>query len=72
MRVRDTLRAQKPVPDARYEPAASDPFIAVEGDCAPEAAVFLKCVMLRAAFGGMAGDIEMLNEFTAVWRLRCT
>ena len=71
MRVRDTLHAEAPSPDAQPEQAAGDPFMAVDGHCAPEAEVLLKSIMLRAAFGGMAGDIEMLNGFTAVWRHRC-
>jgi hypothetical protein len=71
VRIRDALRAEGPGPAVHPEQAACDPFSAVDGECAPEAAVLLKGVMLRAAFGGMAGDIEMLNEFTAVWRRRC-
>ena len=70
MRVRDTLPAEHPSTDVHPGQAVGDPFTAVDGACCPEAGVLLKSIMLRAAFGGIKGDVEMLNEFTAAWRRR--
>ena len=30
----------------------------------------MRCIAIRAAYGGMAGDVTMLREFAAVWSSR--
>jgi len=71
VRVRDAVPTGAPAPDAQSEQPHGDPFSAVDGECPPEAAVVVKCIMLRAAFGGMAGDVEMLTGFAPAWQRRC-
>ena len=71
MRVRDAVPTGSPATDAHPQQPNGDPFSAVDGKCPPEAAVVVKCIMLRAAFGGMAGDVEMLAAFAPAWQRRC-
>ena len=71
VRIRDSLPSEGPAPDAHSQQPGSDPFTAVDGTCSSEAAVVVKSIMLRAAFGGMAGDVEMLNAFAPAWQNRC-
>lgn len=35
-----------------------------------EEELLVRCIAIRAAYGGMAGDITMLREFAAVWSTR--
>ena len=35
-----------------------------------EEEVLVRCIAIRAAYGGMAGDVTMLREFAAVWSTR--
>ena len=35
-----------------------------------EEELIVRCIAIRAAYGGMAGDITMLREFAAVWSTR--
>ena len=70
MRVRDKVPTGAPAPDAHLEQPNGDLFSAVDGECPPDAAVVVKCIMLRAAFGGMAGDVEMLTGFAPAWQSR--
>lgn len=32
--------------------------------------LLVRCIAIRAAYGGMAGDVTMLREFAAVWSTR--
>jgi hypothetical protein len=32
--------------------------------------VMVRCILIRAAYGGMAGDVTMLKAFAATWRFR--
>lgn len=35
-----------------------------------EEELLVRCIAIRAAYGGMAGDVTMLREFAAVWSTR--
>ena len=37
----------------------------------PECACLVTCMLLRAAYGGLGGDVAMLKEFAALWAARC-
>ena len=30
----------------------------------------VRCILIRAAYGGMAGDVTMLKAFAATWKCR--
>ncbi len=32
--------------------------------------VMVRCILIRAAYGGMAGDVTMLKAFAATWKFR--
>ena len=32
--------------------------------------VMVRCILIRAAYGGMAGDVTMLKAFAATWKCR--
>ena len=32
--------------------------------------VMVRCILIRAAYGGMAGDVTMLKAFAATWKSR--
>ena len=72
VRVRDVAPAGSPASGDHAEQPSVDPFSAVDCDCpSSEAAVVVKCIMLRAAFGGMAGDVDMLRDAAPAWHRRC-
>ena len=35
-----------------------------------EEELLVRCIAMRAAYGGMAGDVTMLRQFAAVWSTR--
>ncbi len=35
-----------------------------------EAKLLLSCIEMRAAYGGMAGDVSMLHAYTQLWQRR--
>lgn len=35
-----------------------------------EEELLVRCIAIRAAYGGMAGDVTMLRQFAAVWSTR--
>ena len=37
----------------------------------PAEKVLVQCILLRAAYGGMAGDMSMLKDFATLWLHRC-
>ncbi|BDA43711.1 hypothetical protein COCOBI_04-7260 [Coccomyxa sp. Obi] len=38
----------------------------------PAACNLVRCMLLRAAYGGMGGDVSMLRKFAAIWHSRFT
>lgn len=37
---------------------------------AEEAAILVRCILIRAAFGGMEGDVGMLRNYASLWMAR--
>ena len=37
----------------------------------PECACLVTCMLLRAAYGGLSGDVAMMREFAVLWAARC-
>ena len=37
----------------------------------PAEQLLVRCISIRAAYGGMAGDVAMLKAFASVWASRC-
>lgn len=35
-----------------------------------EEALLVRCIAIRAAYGGMAGDVAMLRDFASLWTTR--
>eukprot|EP00884_Botryococcus_braunii_P004615 jgi/Botrbrau1/14154/Bobra.182_3s0094.1 len=44
--------------------AASHPHVTEEG------AILVRCMLIRAAFGGMGGDVDMLRRYASLWLAR--
>ena len=36
-----------------------------------EAETLVRCISIRAAYGGMGGDVAMLKALASVWAARC-
>lgn len=37
----------------------------------PECACLVTCMLLRAAYGGLGGDVAMMKQFAVLWAARC-
>ncbi len=48
-----------------YDAEAGDP-----ANISAQEEVMVRCILIRAAYGGMAGDVAMLKAFAATWKLR--
>lgn len=66
VRVRDPLPDPAP-PHTTLTAVERD---VLEGHLSPMGAMLVRCLLLRAAFGGMPGDVRMLKDYAAVWHAR--
>ncbi len=48
----------------------SAPEAPVSSELNGEEGLLVRCIALRGAYGGMAGDVAMLRDFVALWRTR--
>ena len=52
------------------ETCMSPPEAGVASALNDEEELLVRCIAIRAAYGGMAGDVTMLRDFVALWTTR--